>query len=263
MLKRSAFILLTFISSAAWAQADLKSLLETTNGSISAEDARTQINSIIEPLAIFHIHNKALLHKTFKKISARFLRKYEAYSDFDQLFRTGKFDCLTATALFSLALDQLQYPYEVIETNYHIFLLVQTTEGEVLIETTDRFGGFVTDPRAIRERTMNYWANEPAASGNARHVQYSFKLYQSISPANLNGLLLFNQAVKAYNQDRMLECAILLERANLNYSSPRCDELGIVLIRSVMQSSMTSESKDACMSHLTHVLAKKPVAGLD
>ena len=262
-MKKSVFILLTFLSSVAWAQADLKSLLETTDGAISVEDARTQINSVIDPLVALNIHNKALLYKTFKKISGRFLRTYEAYSDFDQLFLTGRFDCLTATALFSVALDQLQYPYEVIETNYHIFLLVQTTEGEVLIETTDRFGGFVTDARAITERTINYRASEPATSGAARHVQYSFKLYQSISPANLNGLLLFNQAVKAYNQDRMLECAILLERSNLNYSSPRCDELGIVLIRSIMQSAMTSESKDACMSHLTQVLAKKPVAGLD
>ncbi len=203
------------------------------------------------------------LHKVFKKINASFLRKYEAYSDFDELFVSGKYDCLTATALYSIILGKLNYPYEIIETNYHIFLLVQTSKGEVMIETTDRFGGFVTSAAAITARSGNYRANLLASNRGEQLLKYSFNLYQRISPANLNGLLYFNQAVKAYNQHALLESAVFLEKANINYSSPRCEELGILLTRSVMQSSLDDHVKAACLNHLNHIMVRKEVAGLD
>jgi len=261
-LKRVVFILISVVGTAAHAQ-DIGALMQTTRHVVSNEQAIAKIESLLIPLQDQPRNDKDRLHKVFKKINATFLRKYEAYSDFDQLFLSGKYDCLTATALYSLVLDRLSYSYDIIETNYHIFLLVQTSKGDVMIETTDRFGGFVTDPDAIEARSGAYRTNTLTPSRTERRLQYSFQLYQRISPANLSGLLYFNQAVKAYNQQMLLESATLLEKANINYSSPRCEEFGVALTRSVIQSSLDEQTKAACLSHLNHIMVRKEIAGLD
>jgi hypothetical protein len=141
--------------------------------------------------------------------------------------------------------------------------MVQTSKGEVLIETTDRFGGFVTGGDAIEKRAESYRKNMIATNAPDHSLQYSFNLYQYIPSKNLNGLLYFNQAVKAYNRRDLLESSSLLEKANSNYSSPRCEEFGIVLTRTVMQSPLDDDAKSACLAHLSHILVRKEVAGLD
>jgi hypothetical protein len=261
-LKGVVFILISIVCFTAKAQQDIDALLLTTKGTVSTEAASSKIESFVASFQNNQLSDKDRLHKIFRRINSVFLKKYVAYSDFDDLFTTGTYDCLTATSVYSLVLDRLRYSYEIIETNYHIFLLVQTSDGEVLIETTDRFGGFVTGAAAIASRSENYRANV-LASNTDKYLQYSFKLYQRISAANLNGLLYFNQAVKAYNQHMLLESTEYLEKANLNYSSPRCEELGILLTRSVMQSALDEQTKAACLSHLNHITIRKEVAGLD
>jgi hypothetical protein len=262
-LKALVFILITVVFAEVQAQQDVDALLQTTRRNVSKEVAVSKIENIVRSLQRHPRTDKDQLHKAFKKINSVFLNKYEAYADFDELFTNGHYDCLTATALYSLVLDRLSYSYDIIETNYHIFLLVQTSKGEVMIETTDRFGGFVTDADAIKTRSGNYRANRLTAPSAQPHLEYSFKLYQRISPANLNGLLYFNQAVKAYNKHMLLESSVLLEKASANYSSPRCEEVGIALTRTVIQSSLDDNTKAACLTHLNHIMVRKEIAGLD
>src|SRR5690349_20425970 len=87
----------------------------------------------------------------FKKTQKEFLHRYDAMADMDEL-ATGDFNCLTATSLFAEILTRAGFSFKIIETNYHIFLLTSTSSGEVLIETTDRFSGFITSPEEINQR---------------------------------------------------------------------------------------------------------------
>ena len=218
-----------------------------TNDTVVKDELSTFIGSLSKDKR----SDISLLRKTFRRVHSRYLKSYEAYSDFDKIFQAGKYDCLTATALFSHVLNELGYSYEIIETNYHIFLMVNTSRGEVMIETTDRIGGFVTDRKTIAKRTGDYRKNVLTATASDRFTyQYSFNLYQSLSSEKISGLLYFNQAVKAYNKQEWLACAKQLEKANALYSSPRCAELGHILIRTVLESEMNEETKTACLRHL-------------
>jgi hypothetical protein len=221
--------------------------------------AKNDLNSFIGSLSKDKRSDASLLRKTFRRVQARYLKSYEAYSDFDQIFQSGKYDCLTATALFSYVLDELDYSYGIIETNYHIFLMVQTSNGEVMIETTDRVGGFVTNRSTIAKRTGDYRKNILSAPNPGRCAyQYSFKLYQSLSPEKVTGLMYFNQAVKAYNRQDWLTCAKQLEKANALYSSPRCAELGHILIKTVLENEMSEETKASCLRHLAKFWISNP-----
>ncbi len=258
-MKQFCLFLLLLISGAAYSQTDLNDLLETTHTpEPDRKVIRKKLSTFLLPLASSRASEVQLLRKTFRKVHATFLKQYVAYSNVDQIFSTGQYDCLTATALFSHVLDQLNYSYEIIETNYHIFLVVYTAKGKILLETTDRFGGFVMDEAVIRERMISYQYNQiPLGSPSKFYYQYSFELYRQISAEKLVGLLYYNQAVRAFNQHDWLTSSLLLEKANALYASPRCEEFGPILIQSVLGSSLTEDVKNRCLVSLRNFWTKK------
>lgn len=184
------------------------------------------------------------LKSIFKATHQKFLKRYSQYSDLGEVFQTGKFDCLTATALFSVILTEIGFDYKIIETNYHIFILVNTEAGEVLLETTDRLSGFVDHPEEIKNRISSYRENEVMRVGSDKtYYHYSFDLFHEVAPHQLAGLLYFNQAIKAYNKNDLLTCAALLDQSKRIYESPRVEELAIVLVKSVLESDLSADVK--------------------
>src|SRR6187455_1654352 len=79
----------------------------------------------------------AFIDYLFDKTRNRFLRNYAEYATFSETLTRGKYNCLTGTALYALLLNHFNIPYQVIETNYHIFLVAETENGRVLLEATD------------------------------------------------------------------------------------------------------------------------------
>jgi hypothetical protein len=190
----------------------------------------------------------AFLHKIFQKTQHRFLKSYTPYESFDRLFTTGKYDCLTATALYSILLQEFHFEFSVIETNYHIFIIAHTGSGDVLLETTDRYHGFVKDKKEIEQRVGTYKQNLIASKNpDVRYYDYSFQLYKVVNPIQLAGLLHFNQAVNAFNAKQWEVCADQLELSEKKYNSPRVKELAVLLVQTVLQSSTDEELKQSVL----------------
>lgn len=200
------------------------------------------------------------LRKIFRKVQGTVLKQYEANSDFAQLFSEGKYDCLTATALYAHLLSELGYDFKVIETNYHIFILTKTSEGDVLLETTDRVGGFVTDAEGIAQRIGAYRRNALVGSTNENNYRYHCNLYRTVEPEKLTGLLFFNQAVKAYNRGDWLVCARSLEQAHTRYATERSFELNEILVRTLMErKDISAEVRSACLVHLKAIVVDRSI----
>lgn len=201
------------------------------------------------------------LAKVFRKFHSTFLRSYEAYSDFSSLFTEGTYDCLTATTLLSHILGKLGYQAEVVETTYHIFIKVHTEEGMVFLETTDRLGGFMMDEESIANRVEAYRKQSP--SGNTESeinslYRYRCSVYQTVTAADLIGLLLYNQAVKAYNRQDWMVSAQYLEKSFSQYPSARCYELAAIILRTLNeQTKLDSHVRQACLEHLGPVIIRR------
>ena len=207
--------------------------------------------------------DKKLLKAIFKTTHQNFLKSYSQYADLGEVFTSGKFDCLTATALFSVVLDQMNFKYKIIETNYHIFILVDTSDGQVLLETTDKLFGFIHDSSEIEKRIRSYRQNTIVASSNDKiYYHYSFDLFHEVGQHQLAGLLYFNQAIKAYNNGDLLACADLLERSKRIYESPRVEELAIVLVKSILESNLSTDVKNQVIHHYKNIIMGKnsPIA---
>lgn len=189
------------------------------------------------------------LRTIFIKTQKEFLHRYRQYASIDEL-ADGNFDCLTATSLFAEILGRAGFNYWIMETNYHIFLMVSTSKGDVLIETTDRFQGFVTAPGAIARRIEGYRQEQPKDTGLKKAYEYSFNLYQEISSQQLAGLLYFNQAVAAYNDSKWVSCSEKIVAAENHCDSPRIAALASVLLCTVTMSNIPAGEKQAVIENL-------------
>lgn len=234
-------------------------LTQSKSSPPEAQQATIQLEQFIESLREPGVASQKHLAKVFRKVQTAYLKKYEAYAAVNELFSKGNYDCLTATALYSEVLSKLGYTFQIIETNYHIFILVDTEDQRVLLETTDRVRGFVTNSKEIEKRTAGYRKNELVSSSSSETYRYQYRceLYQAVSVENLSGLLVFNQAVKAYNGGDWINSARLLEEAHALYATGRCYELSDILVRTlVARKDVSFEVRRACMEHLMPMLVR-------
>jgi hypothetical protein len=238
----------------------LEEYLTTSNASVPEANAQLQhhVNSL---QGIKSKNDVAFLHKLFRKTQKSFLKSYSPYGSFDKVFTSGKYDCLTATALYSILLEKFHFDFSVIETNYHIFIIAHTSNGDVLLETTDRYNGFVEDKKEIEKRIGSYKQNLIASQNtDVRYYNYSFQLYKKVSPVQLAGLLHFNQAVNAFNNKNWALCSDQLDRSAKKYDSPRVKELAVLLVQSVMESESNEEVKQSILQRFKSIwLERQPI----
>ena len=264
-MKRFAALLLIILPGLAMGQGDpLFDQLISTSPAKPTLEQTTRLTSFTENHQLQEAKSeKKFLKSIFKATHQQFLKTYSQYADLGEVFTTGRFDCLTGTALLSVVLTENHFDYSIVETKYHIFILVNTSTGQVLLEATDRLSGFVDDPDEINKRIASYRQNKLMNIGDDKtFYQYSFNLFHEVRPDQLAGLLYFNQAIKAFNRHDLLACASLLEQSERIYESPRVEELAIVLVKSVLESNLSAAVKGKVIQqYKSYVFGKNsPVA---
>jgi len=265
MLNRAVVIVL--LISPLLCQGQQSDLLDNflATSPVQSSTARVKLNDHISRLYAKRSQKElSFLHKIFWATQKRFLKTYTPYEPFGELFESGKYDCLTATSLYSILLNEFNFDYSIVETNYHIFILVNTRQGEVLLETTDRYDGFVQDKAEIEKRIGTYRQNSVASSNvKSNYYLYSFDLYKKINSAQIAGLLHFNQAVKAFNNQDWRASAEQLDIARRTYDSQRIKELATLLIQSVpveetdLRKDIIQRFKDYWMQDQQTIAAKR------
>lgn len=212
------------------------------------ESAIARMNQFMADLSIKRGKLKSdekFLRYAFRESHKTFLHHYKAYSQFTEIFDSGNYDCLSATSFLTVILDEFGFEYKIIETNYHIFLVVTADQKQILLESTDKFSGVVTDDRLVNERISSYRENKLVsdASADSYHYQYDLNLYQQVMPQQLTGLLYFNQAVNAFNLNDLSESSLKLKKAIRIYNSPRIAEFAVILVSKIAISELSEEEK--------------------
>jgi len=175
-----------------------------------------------------HLKNRQVKYKTeigfteyaFYYIHQKLLKNYTEYASLDQTLTKGAYDCVTATAMYALFLFELDVPYAIVETNYHIYILgFPGTDHEVLMETTDPVSGFITNKVEVEKRKALYAKGNSEVKDN--QVDLGWNVEDNLKDTELIGLLLFNQSVKHYNNGNKEKALELANEAVTYYSSPR------------------------------------------
>jgi len=202
--------------------------------------------------------DNAFVNHVFVKAHQKFLKSFTQYASFNELFEKGNYNCLTGTAIYALLLEHFEIDYKIIETNYHIFILATTNDGNVLLEATDPINGFVDQPGDIEKRIQGYRQNEiQEASSRKNYYQYSFDLYNEVKLDELLGLMHYNIAIVNYNNQQFQSAISHLDQALELYDSPRIEEFSRVIMLSVVESSLEPSVKEFYVKKIQLIRKKR------
>lgn len=85
----------------------------------------------------------ARLKYIFDHVQSTFLKQYDLDADFSDMFESGKHNCLTATLLYTLLLDELAVKYTIKFMPGHVYPIAYANDVPYIFETTDPEHGFV------------------------------------------------------------------------------------------------------------------------
>jgi hypothetical protein len=184
---------------------------------------------------------KAFVYFLFSKTHQNFFRRFQEYASFRDLVSHGIYNCLTGSALMALLLDHHDIEYKIIETNYHVFLLLQN--GTILLETTD-VEGFVDDPARIRERISKYQSlGVEKKLASKTYYEYPASQVNAVSNSGMLGLLHYNQAVKYYNEQKLDLAIAHLRHALLLHRTANMETFVDILIETVRDNGLYPEEE--------------------
>jgi hypothetical protein len=192
----------------------------------------------------------------FLKTHQKFLKNYSTHASFGETLARGNYNCLTGTALYALILNHFHIEHTIIETNYHIFIVAKINNENILMEATDPLSGFVAKPSEVAKRMEEYKNNtfQPvSASNRSVHYKFSFSLWQNVSIEGLQGLLFFNKAVQAYNNQQLKTCIAYLSHAGVHRPSERIQEFSAIVMMSVANSEFSASEKDTLIRQLRNI----------
>jgi len=266
LAKRFFWLVIVVFPVLGWSQpADRFQVLIQSAPSEQPLLATSKMNEFIAALRIKRgklRSDESFLRYAFRESHKTFLKNYKAYSQFPEIFDSGNYDCLSATSFFSVVLDAFSFDYKIIETNYHIFLVVETDQKLVLLEPTDKTYGFISDDRIVKERLHAYRENNLVTRPDSQkhHYQFDLDIYQRVMPDQLTGLLYFNQAVIAFNNKDYSDCAQKIKRAIRIYNNPRIAELIVILVAEVSESDLEeAEKKNIIRPFASFIKAKEAI----
>ncbi|MBL7865549.1 MAG: hypothetical protein JNK10_11760 [Cyclobacteriaceae bacterium] len=80
----------------------------------------------------------------YDQVHSSFLSKYELINRFPEVFKTGNYNCVTATALYAFIFEDLKIPYAIQEKPTHVFLVAFPKQNNILVESTAPIFGYLT-----------------------------------------------------------------------------------------------------------------------
>ncbi|MEM7108421.1 MAG: hypothetical protein AAF519_09360 [Bacteroidota bacterium] len=195
---------------------------------------------------------KDFISHVFYKTHRKYLKRYTPHTSLVTLSKTGRYDCLSATSLYSYLFSTLSISHKIIETNYHIYIVIDTEEGKILLESTDPIYGFVDDKDEIQSRLDDMDLKESKANDS---YTFAATVKEEISPVQLIGLQYYNAAVKAFN-DQQYEVSIdLLAKGIIFRSNSRTMEFALVIAQGIMQNeSLNQKTKISHVNKLQRIL---------
>lgn len=200
-------------------------------------------------------HEKQFLEQLFYKVHRKVLKNYTPFTSLNTTLTNGNYDCLSGTTLYAILFNGLGVDFDIIETNYHIYLRVFLSDEKViLIESTDPINGFIDNPVEIKERLAKYVGDNSRSQEMKDEYIYKANLHNNLGLESLPGLHYYNEAVEAFNATNIEDAVALLQKAELFYNSERINEFGYVLAQTLLNDGdMPMESKRAYLSRISVV----------
>jgi tetratricopeptide (TPR) repeat protein len=193
----------------------------------------------------------AKLKYIFTHVQATFLKQYDLDADFSEMFVSGKHNCLTATILYTLLLDELSIKYTIKFMPGHVYPIVYANDVPYIFETTDAIHGFVelngtVQRNAIQSmRLMQFIASD---NGKNKSTGDLFdRYYIKLNNTEMKGLVAYQYTNAAFAAMLKQDFATAYDLITKGIMLTPMDEMHIMqeelLKQSIVQANKTSTKR--------------------
>lgn len=164
-----------------------------------------------------------VLQKLHNKMRQRYFLFFDEKATLQQTLEKGRYNCLTATALWADALAYLGYAFRIREEQYHAYLELEDEQGNLIILEPTLGKSAVKYKKESLEAAHAQYATMRNMPEGYYETKTDFTGY--VSPKQLLGLLLYNRAVFSFNTQAFEQSLFFIRRAEHFYQTPRLQEL--------------------------------------
>ncbi|WP_304516625.1 hypothetical protein [Cecembia rubra] len=175
-----------------------------------------------------------MLYELFFTTHQLMLKDYAKHANFSNTLTDGVYDCVTGTGLFALVLDRYQIPYDIVETDEHVYIKGLLDKMPFIIESTFPKNGLITGAKQIMKFERQFLPNgnksdqsiSTLSLGKLNESPHSSKMYLNyIGLKELAGLQYYNDAIKKFDDKEYQNAYKQLIKAAYLYPSPRINDL--------------------------------------
>lgn len=147
----------------------------------------------------------------YEGIHERYFDKYVENPVFHDIFDKREYNCVTATALYSLAMEYLDIPYVIREAPTHVYLIVYPGTDRIMFETTTPADGYSTISKRRVEAYRKYMISNKLITEKEANSHDFFSAHvlgdSAVSLQELIGIQYYNNSL-IYGEAEMYNQAI-------------------------------------------------------
>jgi hypothetical protein len=162
------------------------------------------------------------LKAIYNGVHSEFLKKYVEEAYFNDIFITGNYNCVTASALYALILQELAIEFMIKETPDHVYIVADPHNTAFVIETTLPGEKILKFDDRLKTQYVEYLHNNKLISELEFTDLSTDELFEkhylkdkTISVKRLAGLQYYNKGAFLYEKERFNDARINFEKARL------------------------------------------------
>lgn len=188
----------------------------------------------------------------YDKVHSSFLTKYEEINMFSQIFQNGVYNCVSATALYSLVFERFSIPYSIQERPTHVYLVAYPNEDRVQIETTTPVGGYRIFDQAFKQQFVKKLTEYKLISSSEYQTQSVDDLFDKyffnnevVNIGQLAGIQYYNSALSYADKGEKEKALEQFEKYYFLYPSEKARFLIFSLTAEIFNSLTYDNDKKA------------------
>ena len=202
---------------------------------------------------------KKQIKKLYASVHDGYLDKYEIQNQFTAVFKDGRYNCVSGTALFAYVFTQLNIPYTIEEFPTHVMLIAYPEGEQIAVETTDPADGTLQfTPKMKRAFADNLRAQKMIseaeyAEGPEAVFQKNYLVNEKINFRELAGIQYSNNAIYALENDDFVQALNFALKSYVLYPVENTRSLIITSAASILENGNVKDTNRVrALSMLTH-----------
>lgn len=153
----------------------------------------------------------------YEQIHENYFTKYVDNPIFSDIFKNSNYNCVTATALYALALEYLKIPYEIRELPSHVYLIAFPKTEKIVFETTTPGSGLMRVNKKYVDYQKKYLVSNKVVTEQEANSEHFFDKHiltdSIISLKQLIGVQYYNTGIKYIEEEELEKAKQQMEKA--------------------------------------------------